>query len=94
MVVVDERIYRRANTAILAAIDAGDYSRANAGLTAMRQWLRYEIHIGRRSKRFVRAARLEQLEAQREQIGAQVGLVSCRVRQRLPVLQRPLREYV
>ena len=58
--------------------EAGDWTRAKSGLTAMRLWLRGEIHTGPRRRRPWCAAQLEQVELAEEQVNRQLGLAAGR----------------
>lgn len=63
--VVDRRTYRDGQRRLARLVDAGDVPRADYVIEAMRQWLRTEIHTGRKSRRAWCAAQLEQLEMTR-----------------------------
>ncbi len=67
IVVVDRRTYRLAETRIDAAIAAGDWRRARAGLIALSLWLRGEIATGPKRHRVRYARALEAAELRVEQ---------------------------
>lgn len=75
--VVDERTSRQADAAwdlLLASGDEFDLVHAASVAIAVKHWLRYEIHTGRKSRRARRAARLEQWELRLEQLRTALGL--------------------
>lgn len=71
-VVYDARTFGYAPRRIRILLGRGDERSdllATAIMISARNWLRSEIHTGRRSRRPRRAAQLEQLELQMEQAG-------------------------
>ncbi|MET8234849.1 hypothetical protein ABZS77_29655 [Micromonospora sp. NPDC005298] len=69
IVVVDRRTYRLAGRRVAEALAAGELARAHAGMTAIRLWLRSEIHTGPSRRRVEYARALEQWEMQAERAG-------------------------
>lgn len=75
IVVVDERTYRGAASAVQRAVDEGDYLRAYEGLTAMIFHCRQAARTAfRKRKRVLWAWRLEQAELQRAGVRPVLGL--------------------
>jgi hypothetical protein len=66
--VTDRRTYRDGQRRLAKLIDAEDILHAEFVMEAMRQWLRHELHTGRRSRKAWCASQLEQLELHREQL--------------------------
>jgi hypothetical protein len=75
IVVVDQRTYRKARRSVDMLIASGDLVRAKSGITAMRLWLRYEIHTGPRRRAIRYAADLEQVELTEARVNEALGLV-------------------
>lgn len=79
IVVVDRRTMRLAQHRIDEALDAGQRARANAGMTALIKWLRYEIRTGPARHRIAYASLLEKTEARKAKLLADAGMPGYKV---------------
>jgi hypothetical protein len=68
IVVVDRRTYRLAERRVAQAEQDGNLVRAHAGATAIRLWLRREVHSGPKRRRLQRSRQLEWWELQADRL--------------------------